>query len=100
MPQKNYQGCQRRDLHHDTGSAQQSRMLSIWQYRDVRIFNVRVTQFWTPNSGRNFLPTATADLGYSSEDRASQARDRYSGVAKQRMANMQKWVARTFSERQ
>ena len=49
------------ELRYDTGFA--------LQFRGVRIFNVRVTQFWTPHSGRNFMLSATAPLEYSKEDR-------------------------------
>ena len=63
------------------------------QFRGVRVLNVRVTQFWTPHSGRNFMPSATAPLKYTKgrlRHLGVQVSDRYSGVAKQRASNMQR----------
>ena len=62
-----------------------------------------VAQHWTPHSGRNFLPSATAALGYQKTDRdilggrSAQASDRKTRLAKQRITVLQLAVADSFS---
>ena len=88
MPQTIYRGCARTELRYDTGYALQSQVLNHVQYRGAHIFSVRVVQYWTPHTGRNFVRSATTALGQSKEDRDimggwwAQGSDRYSRVAK------------------
>ena len=62
------------------------------------------TQFWTPHSGRAFLPSATAMLGFEKTDRdfpggwTAQGSDRYARVSRTRIQNMQKAAVRTAQE--
>ena len=48
------------------GSAIQTRVLSILKIE--RLLRHRVVHYWTPHSGRNFLPTATATVGYQKQE--------------------------------
>ena len=81
----------------------QFRLLSSLKLNGQQPFIHRVAQHWTPHSGRNFLPSATAALGYQKTDRdilggwSAQASDRYTRLAKQRITVLQLAVADSFS---
>ena len=71
------------------GYALQGRVLADLNVKDQRLFSSKVAEFWTLHSGRNYLPTPTAALGYSKQDRnilrrwSAKDRDVYAMVAKQ-----------------
>ena len=93
MPQNNYRGCARTEFVYNTGFAHAEHV----QHRGVRIFTVRVSQYRTPHSGKNFLPSATAALGYSKGDR-----DIFWSWSVQVSDQLQEWrnsASRTCSER-
>ena len=102
-PSDGFKGCRRQELKYVIGSAVQFRVLSSLKLNGKQLFSHRVAQHWTPHSGRNFLPSATAALGYQKTDRdilggwSAQASDRYTRLAKQRITILQMAVAESFS---
>ena len=86
-------------LKYVAGSAVQFRLFSSLKLNGKQLFGHRVAQHWTLHSGRNFLPSATADLGYQKTDRdilggwSAQASDRDMRLAKQRITVLQLVVA-------
>ena len=77
--------------------------LSRWLRIAVYGFSEHLTShYYTPHSGRNFMPTATAVLGFSKSDRdmlggwAAEGSERYSRAAKFKIGMMQKAVSSTF----
>ena len=85
------------------GSAVQFRPLSSLKLNGKQLFSHRVAQHWTPHSGRNFLPSATAPLGHQKTDKeifgglSAQAINRYTLLAKQRFTLLQIAAADSFS---
>ena len=61
--------------------------------------------YWTPDSGRAYLPTATQILEFTKEERdflggwLAQASDRYARTARRKIVNMQRAVAREIPTR-
>ena len=102
-PSDGFRGCRRQELKYVVGSAVQFRLLSSLKLNGKQLFSHRVAQHWTPHSGRNFLPSATAALGFQKTDRdilggwSAQASDRYTRLAKQRITVLQLAVADSFS---
>ena len=102
-PSDGFRGCRRQELKYVVGSAVQFRLLSSLKLNGKQLFSQRVAQHWTPHSGRNFLPSATAALGYQKTDRdilggwSGRASDRCTWLAKQRITVLQLAVADTFS---
>ena len=85
-----------RELTYHTAFAVQSQIVSLNSYRGLRIFRTPTSHYHTPHSGRNFMPTSTAVLGFSKSDRdmlggwAAEGSERYSRAAKFKMGMMQK----------
>ena len=103
-PSSNLAGCLQAELRYDTGFAMLNRILTAIALRgDVRILP-SVAHFWTPHSSRAFMPSSTAALGFSQEERnflggwQAQASDRYARVAKLRVRNMQRAVVETIQK--
>ena len=69
VPTGNYGSCRRQELKYSVGSAMQTRVLSLLKVGEEPLFRHRVTHFWTPHSGRNFMPTAAAAVGYEKHER-------------------------------
>ena len=91
-PATNYQGCLRREIRYDTAFAIQRKVLS-----SQKIGGEGPLQFWTPHSGRTFMPSATAALGIEKGER------NYLGgwsaqVSKRRISNMQKMVINSLQQ--
>ena len=67
-----------------------------------QLFSHRVPQHWTPRSGRNFLPSVAAALGYPEADKdllgawSAKASDRHSRLAMKRITAMQLAIAKRF----
>ena len=84
-PANNFRGLKRKELTYHTAFAVQSQIISLASYRGLRIFRTLTTHYYTPHSGRNFMPTSTAVLGFSRPDRdmlggwAAEGSERYSG---------------------
>ena len=97
-PTTNLLGFRKKVLRYDTAFA-----LQIRAFRSLRsssgplLFPTR-SHFWTPHSGRAFLPSATTALGYPKTDRdylggwSAQGSDRYARVSVLRITNMQRAV--------
>ena len=104
-PSGNYRGCMRRELKYSVGAAVQAKILANFQFRQQQLFDHRVAHFWTPHSGRNFMPSASAAMGYQKSDRdvlggwSAQGSDRYTRLARRRISAMQVTVAQSFSDK-
>ena len=104
VPTGNYGSCKKQELKYAVGSAIQTRVLSLLKVGEEPLFRHRVAHFWTPHSGKNFMPTAAAAVGYEKHERdmlggwSAQGSDKYNRIAKQRITAMQVTVARTFQE--
>ena len=81
----------------------QSQIVSLLTYRGQRIFRASTGHYYTPHSGRNFMPSATAVLGFSKSDRdvlggwSAEGSERYSRAAKYKITNMQTAVSQSFT---
>ena len=85
-------GMVQAELRYDTGFAILSRTLSAASLKDGSELPLALGAFWTPHSGRAFMPSASTALNFTREERlASSAR-----VAKLRVQNMQRAVVRTL----
>ena len=90
-PTTNLLGFRKQVLRYDTAFA-----LQIRAFRSLRsasgplLFPTR-THFWTPHSGRTFLPSVTTALGYPKTNR-DYLGDRYPQVSVLRITNMQRAV--------
>ena len=99
-PSVNLRGCRRAELKYDQGYTLQNRVLREFQIANSKMFQRPVTNFWTPHSGRTYMPTATQVLAFPKEERdflggwLAQAGDRYARTARRKIANMQRTVAR------
>ena len=91
-PSENFQGCIHKELRYDTAFAIQHRVLLTLTADGEQLFAPHMPQFWTPHSGRTFLPSAAAALGCDKAERdflggwSAQGSDVYARVAKRRIA--------------
>ena len=101
-PTDGFRGCRHKELKYVIGSAVQFRVLSFLKVDGKQLFSHKVPQHWTPHSGRNFLPSVAAALGYPEADRdllgawSAKPRDRYSRLAMKRITSMQLAIAKRF----
>ena len=101
-PANSFRGFKRKELTYHTAFAVQSQIVSLAACRGLRIFRTPTSHYYTPHSGRNFMPTSTAVLGFSKSDRdmlggwAAEGSERYSRAAKFKIGMMQKAVSSTF----
>ena len=92
-PSNNYRGFTNKELKYPTAFAIQTQNISLASYRELRVFQY---------SDRNFMPSATAILGFSKSDRdirggwSVEGSERYSRAAKHKIATMQTAVVMTF----
>ena len=99
-PASNCNGCLRKELRYDIGSAMQNRVLSSLQFNGQSSLTRSTASFWTPHSARSFLPSATAALGVPKDQRdylggwSAQRSDSYTRVAARMITNLQKLVIR------
>ena len=99
-PSSNCNGCLRKELRHDIGSAMQNRVLLSLQFNGQSSLTRSTASFWTPHSARSFLPSATAALGVPKDQRdnlgrwSAQGSDSYTRVAPRMITNLQKLVIR------
>ena len=102
-PTSNFRGFKRKELKYHTAFGIQSQIISFLSYRGPRIFRASTGHYDTPHSGRNFMPTAAAVLGFARSDRdmlggwSAEGSERYSRAAKHKIAAMQKAVSQTFA---
>ena len=105
MPSGNLKGCLQRELRYDTAYALQRRVMDVLASDGQKLFTHGVGHFWSPHSGRNFLPSAAGAINVDKCDRdmlggwAAQESDRYNRVARLRIRTVQERVAETFADR-
>ena len=101
-PTNNFQGFKVKELKYSTAFAVQTHIISTATYRGLRIFGISTGHYYTPHSGRNFMPSAAAVLGFNKSERdvlggwAADGSQRYTRTAKYKIAQMQIAVASTF----
>ena len=101
-PTNNYQGFKITELKYSTAFAVQTHIISTATYRGWRVFGNSTGHYYTPHSGRNFMPSAAAVLGFAKAERdilggwAADGSQRYTRTAKYKIAQMQIAVASTF----
>ena len=101
-PTSNYQGFKVKELKYATAFAVQTHIISTATYRGLRIFGNSTGHYYTPHSGRNFMPSAASVLGFTKSERdvlggwAADGSQRYTRTAKYKIAQMQIAVASTF----
>ena len=101
-PTSNYQGFKVKELKYATAFAVQTHIISTATYRGLRIFGNSTGHYYTPHSGRNFMPSAASVLGFTKSERdvlggwAADGSQRYTRTAKYKIAQMQVAVASTF----
>ena len=101
-PSNNYRGFKTKELKYATAFAVQTQIISLASYRGLKIFQGSTGHYYTPHSGRNFMPSGTAVLGFSQADRdilggwSAEGSERYTRTAKYKIAQMQSAIAATF----
>ena len=101
-PTNIFRGFKRKELKYQAAFGIQSQIISLLSHRGQRLFQPRTRHYFSPRSGRNFMPTATAVLGFSRSDRdmlggwSAEGSERYSRAAKHKIALMQKSVSQSF----
>ena len=98
VPTSSLQGCLPAELLYVAGFALLNRLLFALQFSESQRLVPQVAHFWTPHSGRSFMPSCAAALGFEKSQRdflggwSVQGSDRYAQVAELRIGNMQKAV--------
>ena len=101
-PTNNFQGFKVKELKYATAFAVQTHIISTATYQGLRIFGNSTGHYYTPHSGRNFMPSAASVLGFTKSERdvlggwAADGSQRYTRTAKYKIAQMQIAVASTF----
>ena len=101
-PTNNFQGFKIKELKYSTAFAVQTHIISTATYRGLRVFENSTGHHYTPHSGRNFMPSAAAVLGFAKSERdilggwSAEGSQRYTRTAKYKIAQMQIAVASTF----
>ena len=101
-PSNNFRGFKTKELKYPTAFAVQTHILSTACYRGLRVFEGSTGHYYTPHSGRNFMPSAAAVLGFSKSERdilggwSAEGSQRYTRTAKYKIEQMQTAVASTF----
>ena len=68
-PASAYDCCLRSEPRYALGFAMQSRLLaSLIDCKGDKVLTAETAGFWTPHSGRSFLPSCTAALGFPKEE--------------------------------
>ena len=95
-PTSNLRGCKCAELQYHTAFAIQSQVIAHSAYNGRRIFTSATQHFFTPHSGRYYLPSAAAVLNFTKSERdvlggwSSEGSERYARVAKHRISAVQK----------
>ena len=101
-PSNNFRGFKTKELKYQTAFAVQTHIISTACYRGLRVFEASTGHYYTPHSGRNFMPSAASVLGFSKAERdilggwSAEGSQRYTRTAKYKIAQMQTAVASTF----
>ena len=99
-----FDSCLRTELRCALGYAIQNRLLaSLADNKGAKVLTADATVFWTPHSGRSFLPSCTAALGFPKEERdnlggwSPKESDTYARTAKLRISSMQRTVSNVIA---
>ena len=101
-PTSNLRGCKCAELQYHTAFAIQSQVIAHSAYNGRRIFTSATQHYFTPHSGRNYLPSAAAVLNFTKSERdvlggwSSEGSERYARVAKHRISAVQRAVAKAL----
>ena len=101
-PTNNFQGFKIKELKYSTAFAVQTHIISKSSCRGLRLFEYSTGHYYTPHSGRNFMPSAAAVLGFAKAERdilggwSAEGSQRYTRTAKYKIAQMPIAVASTF----
>ena len=104
-PSGAYDICLRTELRYALGYAIQNRLLaSLADNEGAKALIAEATVFWTPHSGRSFLPSCTAALGFPKDERdylggwSLQGSDTNARTAKLRIWSMQRSVSNVIAQ--
>ena len=98
----NNKGFKNKELRYQAALAIQPQIIALASYRGQRIFRSNTGHFYTPHSGRNFMPSASAVLHFSRNDQdmlggwSAEGSERSSRAAKYKIACTQQSVSSTF----
>ena len=101
-PSKNFRGCRRMELKYDAGFALQNRIVSLLTLEGSARIPPQLTDFWTPHSGRSFMPSCCAALQFPLDQRnylggwSAEGSDRYARVAVLRIRSLQGAVIKSI----
>ena len=101
-PSNNFHGFKTKELKYSTAFAVQTHIISTACYRGLRVFESSTGHYYTPHSGRNFMPSAAAVLAFSKAERdklggwSAEGSQRYTRTAKYQIGQMQTAVASSF----
>ena len=101
-PSNNFLGFKTKELKYSTAFAAQTHIISTARFRGLSVFECSTGHYYTPHSGRNFMPSAASVLGFSKAERdilggwSAERSQRYTRTAKYKIAQMQTAVAATF----
>ena len=101
-PSNNFLGFKTKELKYSTAFAAQTHIISTARFRGLPVFECSTGHYYTPHSGRNFMPSAASVLGFSKAERdilggwSAEGSQRYTRTAKYKIAQMQTAVAATF----
>ena len=90
--------CVQKEMRYDTGYALHNRVLVLARSGTEKLFKVAITNYWTPHSGRCFLPSSTAALKYEKSQLyflggwSARRSDVYARIARVRIGNLQNAV--------
>ena len=68
-PSNNFLGFKTKELKYSTAFAAQTHIISMARFRGLRVFECSTGHYYTPHSGRNFMPSAASVLGFVKSDR-------------------------------
>ena len=96
VPTSSLQGCLPAELLYSAGFALLNRLLCSLRFLSAPLLVPQVVHFWTPHSGRSFMPSCTAVLGFENTQRdflggwSAQESDRCARVKKLRVEKEKK----------
>ena len=103
-PSNNFRGIKTKELRYATAFAVQSQFFALATHRGLRIFQGSTGHYYTPHSGRNFMPSGAAALGFRKADRdvlggwSAEGSELFTRTAKFKIAQMQSAIAATFRD--
>ena len=88
-PTNNFHGFKTKEMKYSTAFAVQTHIISTACYRGLRLFENSTGHYFSPHSGRNFMPSAAAVLGFGKSERdilggwSAEGSQRYTRTASQ-----------------